>query len=138
MPMPLKTSEIKGSFKKVAVVGRRKGVVFASVSHVSQVSSKTRGKVRHVYEVRSAGCCAIPLGLLGREHQVVNGLGDGDEVIVAFGVAGEGDEDVVATRAGDDGSVVMPIFPGAPFADELYVAASQRFDEFDVVVGQVG
>ena len=71
-------------------------------------------------------------------HEVVHGAGEVDEVIIALGMAGERDEDVVSAGAGDDGGVVMPILPGAPFADDLNIATGEAFNELDVVRRDVG
>ena len=50
----------------------------------------------------------------------------------------EGDEDVVAVFGFDEGGVVEPVFPGAPFAEDFNVAIGEGFDEFDLVVGDFG
>ncbi len=44
-------------------------------------------------------------------HQIVDGFGQFDQVIVALRVAGEGNQDVVALRARDHGRVMVPVFP---------------------------
>src|SRR5215471_18407372 len=38
---------------------------------------------------------------------------------------------------GDDGGIMVPVFPRAPFADDLHVATFETRNEFDVVVRNV-
>ena len=68
----------------------------------------------------------------------MNGADHFLEVIVAAGVMSEADDEVMAAIVLIDGGVVQPIFPGTPFADDLNFFGGEGFDEFDLVVGDLG
>src|SRR5260370_33233107 len=70
-------------------------------------------------------------------HQIIGGLGQCGKVIIALGMVGQSDEDILPARPRDDGGVVAPIFPGARFAKDLKAAFGESFYNFGGVVGAV-
>src|SRR5438477_8528709 len=63
------------------------------------------------------------------DHQIVHGPREVLQIAVAVWMVGHGYDDVVSSRARDDGGVVKPILPPAGFAQQLQIAARQPFDE---------
>ena len=59
-------------------------------------------------------------------HQIIHRFRQVDQILVPFGMFGQGNEDIVTVVTGDDGRIVQPILPRAPFANDLHVATQSN------------